>query len=387
MKRVDSLTDRRRILKLLGTSVALTALGGWTPRLALADPDLPAFRTNADPLLLHYNENALGMSPKALQAAQQAALVLGNRYPDELLAQVKETLAQRLQVTTDHLILGNGSTEVLKALVRHLARQGASLLEPVPTFGLVSSYAATEGMPVIQVPVGQGFATDLAALRARAGQHQGRLLVNLCNPNNPTGTVLDSKMLLQWLAEAPDQHFFLLDEAYHDYAEGQGDYQSALALVKAGQPNLLVTRTFSKIYGMAGLRIGYGIATPGTARPIDQYSAGFNLNVTGLAAAAASLLDEQFYHYSRQSNQQARQILTSALARLELAYIPSYTNFVLHRINGPLVDYQQRMLQSGIKVGRRMTTEDGWNRLSLGTPEQMTEFVRVLEAFRGREWV
>ncbi|MDF2177377.1 histidinol-phosphate transaminase [Aliiglaciecola sp. CAU 1673] len=372
---------RRDFIKLLGGAMAL----GLTP-FSLASSALPALRQGQAQLLLHFNENALGMSPNAMLAAQNALLELGNRYPDALRAQLVSALAAKHGVSEEQIVLGNGSSQVLQAAVRWAKEQGAKLLQPSPTFGLMADTARLEGMQVIDIPVGKGFVTDIQAMAKAAAAEKGALLINLCNPNNPTGTIVETKVLTDWIKSSPSNHFFLVDEAYFDYAEGQPGYASALPLVKAGMDNVMVARTFSKVYGMAGLRMGYGLATTNTALAIDDYSAGFNLNAPGLAASLASIEDEAYRQQSLASNLEAKKILLNTLDKLELEYIPSHTNFVLHRINSPLADYQKRMLEAGIRVGRRMTDEDGWNRLSIGTPAQMRDFVNTLQVFRERGW-
>ena len=246
-------------------------------------------------------------------------------------------------------------------------------------------------MEVIRVPVGKGFETDIAALRAAADKEQaktgGALLINICNPNNPTGTIVDNAALKEWIDEAPQNHIFLIDEAYYEYAQLNPAYQSVLPLIQSGRENVILTRTFSKIYGMAGMRVGYGIAAKETARETRQFAAGYNLSAPGTAAALASLADEEFFKASMSSNQSAKSMLLSALDELGLEHIESNTNFVLHRIDSDLADYAARMSANGITVGRRMTREDGWNRLSIGTPEEMREFVQTLKEFRQRGWV
>lgn len=369
------------------TSSALVVGAGGMFMPAFAQNDVLDFRRGADPLLLHFNENSLGMSPKAIKAVQNVAVNGANRYPDKYVADLRETLGARHGVPTQQVILGNGSTEVIQAIVTVAARMGATVIEPSPTFGDVRRYAKAEAMPVVTVPVGGDFVTDINAMRAKATEVGGPLLINICNPNNPTGTIVDSSALFNWVNEAPDNHLFLLDEAYVDYAEQNPAFKSGLELVQAGRENVVVTRTFSKVYGMAGMRIGYGLAAPETAKSVRRFSANFNLSATGSAAALASLDDEAYRVMSVASNARARATLLETLGELGLPHIESNTNFVLHRINSNVKPYQDRMMANGVRVGRRMTDEDGWNRISVGTPDEMIEFARVLRAFRERDWV
>jgi histidinol-phosphate aminotransferase len=280
---------------------------------------------------------------------------------------------------------------VIQAVVTMAEGLGAKVIEPTPTFGDVRRYSQAEDLEVIRVPVGKGFETDIAALRAMAEKNSGKtggaLLINLCNPNNPTGTIVDNAALIEWIDDAPQNHIFLIDEAYYEYAQSNPAYQSVLPLIKAGRENVILTRTFSKIYGMAGMRVGYGIAAKETAKETRQFAAGYNLSAPGTAAALTSLADTEFFAKSLKSNQTAKSTLLSALDELGLEHIESNTNFVLHRIDSDLADYAARMRANGITVGRRMTKEDGWNRVSIGTPEEMQVFVQTLKEFRKRAWV
>lgn len=387
MTHMTSQFSRRQLLRALGASAALIGLAPLGGTAWARADDVLDFRKGAAPLLLHFNENSLGMSPKAIAVAQGAVKNAPNRYADSKIAELRSMIARSHGVPEAQVMLGNGSTEVIRAVVTAAAQVNAVVIEPDPTFGDVRRYARAEGMEVITVPVGAGFETDIAAMRARAATVSGPVLINICNPNNPTGTIIDPAALTAWLDAAPDNHLFLIDEAYFDYAKDSAGYMSLTADVAAGRENVVVARTFSKVYGMAGMRIGYGIAAPKTAARLSPFSSTYNMNIGGVSAAITSLKDEAFYEKSLASNARAKGILLDALAELDLAHIPSHTNFVLHRIGSDLDPYKTRMKANGILVGRRMTAEDGWNRISIGTPDEMTEFVRTLMAFRDRGWV
>lgn len=379
--------SRRDFIRLCGASTAL--LGSAllsSASSARTTAQLPS-RQGAAPLWLNYNENSLGMSPQAVVAAQRATRESGNRYPDVAVENLRASLADLHGVPTEQVILGNGSTEVIQAIVTVAEGRGAKLVEPSPTFGDARRYSEAEGLEVLQVPVGSGFETDIAALRKVAEATPGTLLINICNPNNPTGTIVDQEALTEWISKAPDNHMFLIDEAYFDYAQSNAAYSSALPLIKSGKENLILTRTFSKIYGMAGMRIGYGVAAPATAKEVRKFAAGYNLSAAGTASALASLVDKNFYEHSLRSNQLAKTTLLNTLDELGLEHIESNTNFVLHRIESKLADYTAHMAENGIHIGRRMTKEDGWNRVSIGTPQEMQAFADTLTEFRLKGWV
>jgi histidinol-phosphate aminotransferase len=374
-------------MRLCGSTAAVLASGSALNVSQARSVDALSFRQGAAPLLLNFNENSLGMSKRAVEAAQYATLTAGNRYPDGAVEKLRELLAKIHNVSAAQIILGNGSTEVIQAVITAAEGVGSKVIEPSPTFGDVRRYAKAEGLEVIQVPVGEGFETDIAALKKQSETIDGPILINICNPNNPTGTIVDHTALVDWITTAPAEHMFLIDEAYFEYAQLNEKYSSILPLIHEGKENLVLTRTFSKIYGMAGMRIGYGIAAINTAKEVRKFAAGYNLSAAGTAAALASLQDTEFFKTSIESNQTAKRILLKALDDLGLEHIESNTNFVLHKINARVADYSARMRDNGISVGRRMTKGDGWNRVSLATPEEMHEFVKVLYAFREKSWV
>lgn len=380
-------SSRRDFIRLWGSSTAIFCSGIVSAKTATLENTVLPFRVNAAPLLLNYNENSLGMSPRAVNAAMQATENSGNRYPDDSVEQLRETLGNLHDISPEQIIFGNGSTEVIQAVVTMAEGRAATVVEPTPTFGDVRRYSKAEDLNVVKVPVGKGFETDIDALREKAEEISGVVLINICNPNNPTGSIVEHKSLAGWIKEAPQDHIFLIDEAYYEYAQSNPAYSSVLPLIKSGRENVILTRTFSKIYGMAGMRIGYGIAAKETAKEVRKFAAGYNLSAPGTAAALASLADKTFFEKSLGSNQLAKTMLLNVLDELGLEYVQSNTNFVLHRINGSLEDYSARMANNGIKVGRRMTSEDGWNRLSVGTPEEMRTFVQTIKAFREKGWL
>ena len=387
MKTLSMQPSRRQFIQQLGLGAAWIGLAANTSFAFAHNTSVLPFRQNAQPLLLHYNENSLGMSPNALSAAKIAIERYGNRYPSASVDEFKGKLADHHQVQPEQLIFGNGSTEVLQAIATYAARQHSTMIEPSPTFGALRGYCKAENLNVIQVPVGQDFEMNITAMKKQAMAQTGPVLINICNPNNPSGNIVDFTSMFDWINNAPDTHLFLLDEAYFDYAQANPNYKSGLDLINQGKDNVIVSRTFSKVHGMAGMRMGYGITTIKTANKITPFAAGFNLSAAGIAAASAALDDKAFYKKSIEYNQLSKTILVNTLNELELDYIPSDTNFVLHRIGAPLADYTDHMQRNGVRVGRKMTLDDRWNRISLGTPDEMNIFTQTLMAFRQNGWV
>jgi histidinol-phosphate aminotransferase len=338
----------------------------------------------SDPLRLNFNENPLGLAPQARQAVID---VLGEacRYPDEMYGELVARLAAKHGVAEESVVLGNGSTEVLQMAVQAWAGPGAKLVLAEPTFEAVLRYQRPLGYRVEKVPLDAHLAHDVGAMR-RAAENGGRAtVVYLCNPNNPTATLTSSAVIGRWIGEAPETTLFLVDEAYVEYVRAPG-YQTAIPWI-AERPNVVVSRTFSKIYGMAGLRLGYGLAHPDTARRLGLYRASDNGNAAALAAGLASLEDDGLVSRSRASNESAKRIVLSCLDELDLSYLPSHANFLMHRIEGDGEVYRRRMREAGVLVGRPFPPLVGYSRLSLGLPSEMERFAAVLREFREKGWV
>jgi histidinol-phosphate aminotransferase len=208
----------------------------------------------------------------------------------------------------------------------------------------------------------------------------GPVCIYICNPNNPTGTLTSSAAVDAMIAAASDDVHFLIDEAYFDYVRDDG-YWSAIKWI-TDNPNVLVVRTFSKVYGMAGIRLGYGLAHPDTAAKLRRLNVRNNANHFALVAGLASLGEHDFVERSLAVNVRGKEILCACLRDLGLDYFSSHTNFVMHRIDGDLRTYITRMRERGFRVGRPFPPMLRHSRLSIGLPEEMEHFVDTLRAFR-----
>ena len=333
--------------------------------------------TTSQPLLLNQNENSLGMSPRAREAAKKA-LALGHRYPDEHVAALGSELARREGLLSENIGVSNGSTQIIDAIVRAQADKRATIVAPAITYGQAQELAASWRMSYHVVPMGEDFKMDLAAMEATSLAIDGAVLIYLVSPNNPTGRLTPSDAIAAWVKRAPDNVFFLIDEAYHELVSDPA-YESAVSLVKAGFQNLAVTRTFSKIYGMAGMRVGYGMAHTRVMDEVRRYYASWNVSVAAVAAASAALGDHAFFKRSFAENQAAKQTVFKAMNKLGLACIPSESNFILHEIGMDLNAYQRAMSDRHILVGRDMGTGQRWNRLSMGSVDEMAYFLEQFE--------
>ncbi len=351
-------------------------------------------RATDGPLRLSSNENSLGPSEAARRAILDG-MGEANRYTHGLAGELRARVAAHHGVDEASVVLGNGSTEVLRMAVQAMAGPGgwgpspALLVVPDPTFEHVEQYAGPWGLELLKVPLRPDHRHDIdrmreAARAARGGSSRGPVLAYICNPNNPTGTLTPCREIEDWIREADDV-VFLVDEAYFEYVD-HPSYRTALPLALE-RPNVVVTRTFSKVYGLAGLRMGYGLAHPEAARRIQAFSGRSNLNAMGILAATVSLGDDTHLAHSLRTNEDARRVTYDVLDELGLERLPSHANFVLHRISGDQAQYIRRMREAGAWVGRQFPPFLSHNRLSFGTPEEMGRFAEILREFRRRGWV
>ncbi|WP_100160268.1 pyridoxal phosphate-dependent aminotransferase [Proteus columbae] len=344
-----------------------------------------------NPLLLNFNENSLGMSQKAKQAIIDA-LPNAFRYPDDARSALISELGKEFKLSDKHITLGNGSSETIQAAVQFVANKAqkeskaVQLIVPDPTFNYAELYAEPLGVKIVKVPVDQTLAFDLATMQKKAQEFEGISMVYLCNPNNPTAMLTPTATLTNWIKSAKENVFFIIDEAYAEFASTP-EFTSAIALVEAGYKNLIVARTFSKIYALAGLRVGYGVAVPEVISEVDVFVSIDNTNTAGAVAALASLKDVAFVEYSRKSIDVSRQMVVDVLKELDIEYAPSHANFIFHKVKGDVKTYQNRMKDANIMVGREFPPAFGWSRLTLGTPEEMSYFVSTLKAFRAKGWI
>jgi histidinol-phosphate aminotransferase len=375
--------ERRDFLRTglaLGAGIGAASVGGVgvLPEPAHATP------TRSDgPLELNSNENPLGLAPDARRAVIDG-IPRANRYPGRRVELARE-LAAINGVKEENIVLGCGSTEVLQMAVQALSTPDARLVLAEPTYEDVPWYCQPFPYKLEKVPLDGGFAHDLDRMKERAAAAPGRVIVYVCNPNNPTGTLTPSADVDAWIESASENTHFLVDEAYYEYCEDPGYWTSAKWI--AERRNVIVTRSFSKIYAMAGMRLGYGIAHPETADLLRSYIGRNNANHLALVAALASLRDSGLIERSRRANAEGKRILNECLDELGLEYLPSHTNFVLHRINSDLRTYRERMRERDIFVGRPFPPMLEFNRLSIGSPDEMQRFADVLREFRGKGWV
>ena len=365
------------------TGLLAGAVGPADPLAALSLAPSPRRLANGD-IRLSSNENPLGISDAARQAVVDAVTV-ANRYPRSQRDALVERLAAAYDVAPNQIVMGVGSSEILQMAIQAYAGPRTRLVLADPTYEDAITYQRTDAYEMVKVPLNASYEHDLARMREVVGTDGRPAVVYICNPNNPTGGITPSAAVDDWIREARENVFFIVDEAYTEYVDDPA-FHTALPWV-ATKPNVLVVKTFSKVYGMAGLRLGYGIAHAAAASRLADFVAKNNTNQLALAAAEASLGDEELIRKSIQVNREAKRITVEVLDELGLEHLPTQTNFIMHRISGDLEEYRQRMAAEGLLVGRAFPPMLDWNRLSFSLPEDMERFADTLRGFRQKGWV
>ncbi len=318
------------------------------------------------------NENPAG-APAAARAAMIAAAADAHRYPDGSAHALKAVLARRLDVPADWITIGNGSNDILELAAASVLAPGSSCVYAQYSFAAYALATQSRGARAIVVDAVE-YGHDLPAM-ARAIAADTRL-VYIANPNNPTGTFLPTAEIEAFLAAVPPGVIVVLDEAYNEYLPPALRYD-AIAWVRRF-PNLLVSRTFSKAYGLAGLRVGYGVAQPDLGALLNRVRLPFNVTAVAQAAAVAALQDTAFVEQSYEANRAGLQALGDGLSALGLDFVPSFGNFILFHV-GPAARVYEALLARGVIV--RPVAGYGlpeWLRVSVGLPQENARFLAVL---------
>jgi histidinol-phosphate aminotransferase len=320
------------------------------------------------------NENPFGCSPKAKEAIQNE-LANVNIYPDGAAVELTRVLAESLNVKPEQIIFGAGSDEIIMMLARAFLSPEDNSVMASHTFSQYKHNVMVEGAEPITVPLKDG-THDLDAMLACVNSRTK--IVWICNPNNPTGTLVSLEKIRAFMEKVPDHVLVVLDEAYYEYIAPE-DYGNSLDLLKAYK-NVIILRTFSKIHGLAALRVGYGIGHPDVLRSINQVREPFNTSRLGQAAAMASVKDPQFIEECRRKNAEGLQYLNEQFTRLGLKAFPSYTNFIMVDVKKPAGAVFDALLRKGIIVrGGHQLGFPTSLRVTVGTRDQNEKFIRALE--------
>lgn len=327
----------------------------------------------SDIIKLASNENPLGPSPLAKQAIQEISDQV-HFYPDGNAYYLKADLAKHLGVTEDHLIMTNGSNEVLTLVGETYLGPGDEVIYAEGAFVVYGLVATVTGATPVVVPM----LNDTHHLPSMvAAINENTKVIFIANPNNPTGTMVTATETAHFMAQVPEDVLVVFDEAYYEYV-AHPDYPHTLPYVMEGR-NFIITRTFSKIYGLAGLRIGYGIAPPSVIATMNPVRQPFNCNAVAQTAARAALKDFDYVKESQSLNDEGKQFLYSAFDKLGLRYIKTEGNFIMVFVNQPGTDIADAMMEKGVIV--RAMVGYGYPdaiRVTIGKQKENKRFIEIL---------
>ena len=295
---------------------------------------------------------------------------LSCRYPDVHNDELIDALSKLNGVNRDQIVLGDGSSEILKLCAETFTGPTrGNLVAADPTFEALLNYASINGAEVVKVAVTSSFSHDLAKMGAAVKDG----LIYICNPNNPTASITPKNELREFIAKTPRQTMILVDEAYFHYADSP-DYESVIPMVK-DHPNLIVARTFSKIYGMAGLRCGYCVAQHETIERVRPHQMWDSVNCMALAAAIASLNDPDQVANGKRLNSEAKTFVTAEIDKMGYKQIPSEANFIMFDVKRPVVPLIKALKERNVQVGRLFPALPNYMRLTIGKKTEMEIFL------------
>jgi histidinol-phosphate aminotransferase len=363
--------DRRNWLRTVGLSGGFAMLGGLEA-LALETPTTSVDLKN-QMVRLSSNENPYGPS-KLVRTAITNTFDSACRYPTQALRSLVQMIAEKEGVKKDHIVVTGGSGEGLCAAALVYGAAGGEIIAADPTFQQILRYAETHGSLVHRVPVDSNMNHDLESMTQRITNKTR--LVYICNPNNPTGTIIDKNKLKTFCSAISDKAVLFSDEAYYDFIT-EPDYPSMIELVKKGE-NVIVSKTFSKVYGMAGLRIGYLVTRPDIATRLKS-SVMARTNILANEAAKDPLKDDEFYKRSIHKNAESKNIIYQTLDELGLEYVKSHTNFVFFKSGRHINDLMEDMKKENVLIGRPFPPFYNWARISTGKIEEVEKFAKALK--------
>ncbi|GGF14217.1 histidinol-phosphate aminotransferase [Halobacillus andaensis] len=326
------------------------------------------------------NENPFGCSPLAEEAIREEMKEM-TRYPETTSPALALKLAARLGISSDQLIFGNGSDEIIRLLTRSYINQGDEVVMASVTFPRYKTNVLIEGGIPVEVGMKNGTHDLDGLLRAITNETK---MVFVCNPNNPTGTIVERQALKDFIEQVPSNVLLVMDEAYYEYADSK-EYLETLSLLD-DYPNMVILRTFSKVYGLAALRIGYGMMHPGIVHQLRKVKDPFNVNRLAEAAASASLEDEAFLIETIAENREGRRYLTRHFEDMGLDYFTTQTNFIMVDVGFPAEKVYEELLNAGIIIrpGHLMGYPT-MIRVTIGQDEENESFIRELRQILNME--
>jgi histidinol-phosphate aminotransferase len=366
------MNNRRNWLKQI--SLGTVALGLYNFE-AFAKPTEEYIFPDLDnsPIALRSNENPYGPSPLA-RAAMTKSVNSINRYGWDLSSKLITSIAQKNTVSDNNILLGAGSTEILDLVLQYTALKKGNFILAETTFDYWTAPYEKLGLKKITVPLTKDKKHNLTAMLKAIDSDTK--MIYICNPNNPTGTICNREELVTFIKEATKKAIVFVDEAYIDFTKEQ-----SLSDLVIENKNLIITRTFSKMYGLAGARVGYAIAHSATIEELDVVRSSQNMSVSVMstAAAIASLNDEKFTQQVYASNQEVKKYTINQLTLLNLTCIPSYSNFVYFSLDNYKKDYFKQLKDHNIQ-GTKIYEENGkWTRITIGTMKEMQRFIAAIK--------
>jgi len=321
------------------------------------------------------NENPFGPSPEAIKAIKNTAETVG-RYPDGAGYYLKNKISRLISVPVEEIILGSGSSEIISMTLETFVKEGEEVIYPHPSFLIYKILALKIGAKRVEVPLNEDFSYDLNKFLDSITDKTKVII--LCNPNNPTGTIIRKKQLSDFLKNVPENIIIISDEAYFEYVESD-DFGSAFPYYK--EKNIVIARTFSKIYGLAGLRLGYGIGRKEILGYLERIRPPFNTTSVAQNAAIAAIEDQKHVKNSREKNIEGKCFLYREFENSGIEYVPSETNFILFKVKKNGIKIVKELEKRGIIV-RAMTAfglGENYIRVTIGTEEENKIFVENLK--------
>ena len=358
--------SRRSFSKFLAAGAAYSALQS---RVEVKASMRPRASSSPNIVRLSSNENPYGPSPAALKAMTNN-FNLTWRYPDEHADMLADEVARHHSVPADQVLLGDGSGEILKLCAAAFTSRDKKLVIANPTFEAIARHAGVATAEVVKIDLRSDYSHDLKKMLPAAS---GAGLVYICNPNNPTASLTPRTEMSDFLAKLSPTTIVLVDEAYHHYVESK-DYESVIPLVKQ-YPNLIVARTFSKIYGMAGLRCGYCVTQRANIDGLKTHQIFDSVNIMAVVAALASLKDTEHIARGRKLNSEVKKSVCAELDALGYSYIPSHTNFMMIDLRREVRPVLDAFRNRGVEVGRLFPALPNFMRVTIGTSAEMKQFL------------
>lgn len=352
-------------LALAGLTLAPISITALDKSFASRPPD--------DLIRLTSNENPYGPSPKARKAMSEAILK-SNRYPWEDTTKLREKIGNRFSLTKDHVIIGAGSSELLGLVGQYVAKDKSHFVAPDNTFRIWRRAALDLGATMTRTDLTADKKIDLPAMEKAITP--GTRLIYICNPNNPTGTIVEAAALKNFVAEMSNKCMLAIDEAYLEYTN-----QPSMAEFVSSNKNVIVLKTFSKLFGLAGARIGYALAHPDTIKLFNSMQPWPNAgaSATAVAAASATLDDTDFFNMVVQKNQAEKNKLYSLYQSLNMPYIESYSNFVYYSVAAYKGEWQKELEKRNLLCGGIVEEKEKWTRITIGTESEMGVYAKAVK--------